>query len=80
MRIRLYGLLLQKGTNMLQKRKYDDFLTNERYMKFFSSQFAFADTAMKEAVDLIKTGKAEDEGLINVAVEVLKNIAREKVA
>lgn len=63
---------------MLQKDKYVESLTNERYMKLFSSQFAFADEAMKEAEELIKSGKAEEEGLINVAVEVLKNIAREK--
>lgn len=63
---------------MLQKDKYVESLTNERYMKLFSSQFTFADEAMKEAEDLIKSGKAEEEGLINVAVEVLKNIAREK--
>lgn len=65
---------------MLQKHKYEDFLTNERFMKFFPSQFAFADEAMKEAIELIRTGKAEDEGLINVSVEVLKNIARSKIA
>lgn len=64
---------------MLKEHKYVDSLTNERYMKLFPSQFAFADEAMKEAIDLIKSGKAESEGLINVAVEVLKNIARENI-
>lgn len=64
---------------MKQKTKYEEWRTNERYMKLFPNQFVFAEAAMKEAVDLIKSGKAESEGITNVAVYVLQDIEKDKI-
>lgn len=59
---------------MLQKKRYEDHLTNEQDVRKFSSQFAFADFAIRKAVHLIKSGKAEQDGMINVATEVLEEM------
>ena len=63
---------------MIQKKKDEGNVTNEALMKCFSSQFALAITAMRMAVHMIKSGKAADDGVINVAVHVLDKLLKDK--
>jgi hypothetical protein len=62
---------------MIQAIQHKEPLTNEYLMTKFSSQFKLALVGIDKAVSLIKSGAVENEGIINVAAQVLEEMGEE---